>query len=235
MNGKGEVILSLDEGTTGATAIAVGMDGDVRGKGYREIAQHFPRPGWVEHDPGEIWSAVEASAHDALKAAAAEPRDVCAIGITNQRETLVLWDRRTLEPLAPAIVWQDRRTAGVCSSLRAAGHEKRVRDITGLVIDPYFTATKLAWALEHVDGAREAAAGTVDSWLVAKLSAGRQHVTDASNASRTLLFDIGRGTWSEEMAALFGVPLSNLPDVVDSSGEVSRCEGALDGVIAPVS
>jgi len=235
MNGKGEVILSLDEGTTGATAIAVGMDGDVRGKGYREIAQHFPRPGWVEHDPGEIWSAVEASAHDALKAAAAEPRDVCAIGITNQRETLVLWDRRTLEPLAPAIVWQDRRTAGVCSRLRAAGHEKRVRDITGLVIDPYFTATKLAWALEHVDGAREAAAGTVDSWLVAKLSAGRQHVTDASNASRTLLFDIGRGTWSEEMAALFGVPLGNLPDVVDSSGEVSRCEGALDGVIAPVS
>ncbi|HSP10481.1 MAG TPA: glycerol kinase GlpK [Candidatus Dormibacteraeota bacterium] len=235
MNGKDEVILSLDEGTTGATAIVVGIEGEVRGKGYREIAQHYPRPGWVEHDAGEIWSAVEASAHDALKAAGAEPRDVRAIGITNQRETLVLWDRRTLEPLAPAIVWQDRRTADLCSRLRDAGHEERVREITGLVIDPYFTATKLAWALEHVDGARDAAVGTVDSWLVAKLSGGRNHVTDASNASRTLLFDIGRGTWSEEMAALFGVPLGNLPDVVDSSGETSRCEGALGGVVAPIS
>ncbi len=230
-----EVILSLDEGTTGATAIAVGRDGEVRGKGYREITQHYPQPGWVEHDAAEIWSAVEASAHDALKAAGAAPRDVLAIGITNQRETLVLWDRRTLQPLAPAIVWQDRRTADQCLLLRDAGHEQRVREITGLVIDPYFTATKLAWALEHVDGARDAAVGTVDSWLVARLSEGRDHVTDASNASRTLLFDIGRGTWSEEMADLFGVPLTNLPKVVDSSGEISRCNGALGGVTAPVS
>ncbi|MGA8921604.1 MAG: FGGY family carbohydrate kinase, partial [Candidatus Dormiibacterota bacterium] len=147
------MILSLDEGTTGATAIVVGLDGDVHGKGYREITQHYPQPGWVEHDADEIWAAVEASAHDALKAAGAAPRDVRAIGITNQRETLVLWDRRTLEPLAPAIVWQDRRTAGECTRLRDAGHDQRVREVTGLVIDPYFTATKLAWALKHVDGA----------------------------------------------------------------------------------
>jgi glycerol kinase len=235
MNGDAGVVLSLDEGTTGATAIAVGRDGEVRGKGYREVAQHYPQPGWVEHDASEIWSAVEASAQDALKSAGATPRDVIAIGITNQRETLVLWDRRTLQPLAPAIVWQDRRTADDCSRLRGAGHEDRVRDITGLVIDPYFTATKLAWAMEHVDGARDAAAGTVDSWLVAKLSKGRDHVTDASNASRTLLFDIGRGTWSEEMAELFGVSLANLPEVTDSSGDISRSHGALGGVTAPVS
>src|SRR5579864_8293546 len=235
MNGEAGVVLSLDEGTTGATAIAVGRDGEVRGKGYREITQHYPRPGWVEHDAGEIWSAVEASAHDALTAAGAEPRHVIAVGITNQRETLVLWDRRTLEPLAPAIVWQDRRTADACSRLRSAGHEQRVKEITGLVIDPYFTATKLAWALEHVDGARDAAVGTVDSWLVAKLSGGRDHVTDASNASRTLLFDIGRGTWSEEMADLFGVSLANLPEVTDSSGDISRCRGALGGLSAPIT
>jgi glycerol kinase len=199
----------------------VGLDGGVRGKGYREITQQYPQPGWVEHDPNEIWSAVLASAKQALDAADADAADVRAIGITNQRETLVLWDRRTLEPIAPAIVWQDRRTADECARLRDAGHESRVRDVTGLVIDPYFTATKLAWALKHIDGASNAAVGTVDSWLVARLSGGTHHVTDASNASRTLLFDIGRGEWSEEMAEVFGVPLDNLPRVVDSSGEIS--------------
>jgi glycerol kinase len=146
---------------------------------------------------------------------------VRAVGITNQRETLVLWDRKTLEPIAPAIVWQDRRTADDCRRLREAGHDDRVREVTGLVLDPYFTATKLAWAMKNVDGARNAAAGTIDSWLIAKLSGGRAHVTDASNASRTLLFDIGRGEWSEEMADLFGVSLANLPEVVDSSGDIA--------------
>jgi len=175
----------------------------------------------VEHDANEIWSAVQVSAKRALDSAGAGPRDVRAVGITNQRETLVMWDRRTLEPIAPAIVWQDRRTADECAQLRAAGHEQRVREITGLVLDPYFTATKLAWALQHVEGAKDAAVGTVDSWLIARLSAGADHVTDASNASRTLLFDIGRGTWSEEMVALFGVSLDNLPQVVDSSGKIS--------------
>src|SRR5882672_10988472 len=214
------VVLSLDEGTTGATAVVVGLDGEVRSKGYREITQHYPQPAWVEHDALEIWSAVQAAAQDALGAAEATPGDVRAVGITNQRETLVVWDRRTLGPLAPAIVWQDRRTAAECTRLREAGHEDRVREVTGLVLDPYFTATKLAWAMQHVEGARDAAVGTIDSWLVARLSAGRDHVTDASNASRTLLFDIGHGEWSEEMAALFGVPLANLPEVRDSSGAI---------------
>src|SRR5229473_6735175 len=168
------------------------MDGLVRGKGYAEITQYFPRPGWVEHDAEEIWAAVQQSARQALAAAGAEPPDVMAIGITNQRETLVVWDRRTLKPLARAIVWQDRRTAAECVRLREAGHEERVSAVTGLVIDPYFTATKLAWVLSHVPGAKDAALGTVDSWLIARLSAGRDHMTDASNASRTLLFDIGR-------------------------------------------
>jgi glycerol kinase len=230
------VVLSLDEGTTGATAVVVGLDGEVRAKGYREIAQHYPQPGWVEHDPLEIWSAVQLSAKEALQVADVAAADVRAVGITNQRETLVVWDRRTLEPLAPAIVWQDRRTAAVCDELRAAGHEQRVREVTGLVIDPYFTATKLAWALEHVDGAANAVVGTVDSWLVARLSAGRDHVTDASNASRTLLFDIGQGAWSQEMADLFGVSLANLPRVVDSSGEISMTDPAVfGGVAAPIT
>ncbi len=223
------VVLALDEGTTGATAIAVGLNGEVRGKGYREITQHYPRPGWVEHDPEEIWTAVQASAKQALDAAGAKDADVAAIGITNQRETLVLWDRKTLKPIAPAIVWQDRRTSEDCKSLREAGHEDRVREVTGLVLDPYFTATKYAWALKHVEGAREAAAGTVDSWLVAKLSEGSTHVTDASNASRTLLFDIKRGAWSEEMADLFGVSLDNLPEVVDSSGQIAARVAGIAG------
>jgi glycerol kinase len=175
----------------------------------------------VEHDANEIWSAVEASAHAALEQAGVTRSDVVATGITNQRETLVLWDRKTLEPISPAIVWQDRRTADECRRLREAGHEDRVREVTGLVLDPYFTATKLAWALKNIERAKNAAAGTVDSWLIARLSEGHAHVTDASNASRTLLFDIGRGQWSEEMAELFGVSLANLPEVVDSSGAIA--------------
>ncbi|HEY2597645.1 MAG TPA: glycerol kinase GlpK [Candidatus Dormibacteraeota bacterium] len=229
------VVLSLDEGTTGATAVAVGMDGHVRGKGYSEITQHYPQPGWVEHDAEEIWSAVQVSARDALEAAGANPGDVRAIGITNQRETLVVWDRKTLKPLTHAIVWQDRRTADECTRLREAGHEARVREVTGLVLDPYFTATKLAWVIKSVKGSDTAALGTVDSWLVARLSAGLDHVTDASNASRTLLFDIGRGVWSEEMAALFGVPLANLPEVRDSSGEISHSDPSVfAGIDAPI-
>src|SRR5487761_183761 len=231
-----EVVLSLDEGTTGATAVAVGIDGRVRGKGYSEITQHYPQPGWVEHDAEEIWSAVQTSAHGALAAAGAKPGDVRAIGITNQRETLVAWDRKTLEPLTNAIVWQDRRTADECTRLREAGHEERVREVTGLVLDPYFTATKLAWVMKNVTGASNAALGTVDSWLVTRLSAGRDHVTDASNASRTSLFDIGRGVWSDEMAALFGVPLENFPEVRDSRGEISRSDpAAFLGINAPIS
>ena len=189
----------------------------------------------MEHDPNEIWSSVQLSARRALEAANAKPADVKAIGITNQRETLVLWDRKSLQPIAPAIVWQDRRTADVCTRLREAGHESRVREATGLVIDPYFTATKLAWALEHVDGAKNAAAGTIDSWLIAKLSEGHDHVTDASNASRTLLFDIERGAWSEEMAELFHVSLANMPRVVDSSGSISTSVGEIAAPITGIA
>ncbi|HEY3194565.1 MAG TPA: glycerol kinase GlpK [Candidatus Dormibacteraeota bacterium] len=232
----GEIVLSLDEGTTGATAIAVAADGDILGRGYREITQHYPKPGWVEHDAEEIWAAVQATADQAIADANVRPADVRAIGVTNQRETLVVWDRRTLKPLTHAIVWQDRRTADDCARLRNAGHEDRVREITGLVLDPYFTATKLAWVIRNVDGAADAAIGTVDSWLAARLSAGHDHVTDPSNASRTQLFDIGHGKWSEEMADLFGVPLTNLPEVRDSSGDLSRSDpDAFGGIDAPVS
>ena len=206
----------------------------MRGKGYREITQHYPKPGWVEHDPNEIWSAVQAGAAQALEAANARPADVAAIGITNQRETLVLWDRKTLEPVAPAIVWQDRRTADECARLRLEGHEQQVRDVTGLVLDPYFTATKLAWALKHLPAAAGAAGGTVDSWLTAKLSGG-DHVTDASNASRTLLFDIDHGAWSMNMADLFEVSLDILPRVVDSSGPISIARGPISAPITGIA
>ena len=230
------IVLALDEGTTGATAVAVGTDGEIKGKGYREITQHFPQPGWVEHDADEIWEAVLATAMEALEAANARPADVRAVGITNQRETLVLWDRRTLKPLSRAIVWQDRRTTAECIRLRDQGHENHVSEVTGLVIDPYFTATKAGWAMRNVKGAPDAAMGTVDSWLVAKLSAGKDHVTDPSNASRTLLYDIRRDAWSEEMGELFGVPLHNLPEVRDSSGPISQTDPeAFAGVSAPVS
>src|SRR5260370_5300165 len=158
------------------------MDGAVRAKGYREITQHYPRLGWVEHGAREIGPAVQAAAQDSLHQAGAKPGDVRAVGIPNQRETLVAWDRKTLEPLAPAIVWQDRRTASVCDALREAGHEERVREVTGLVLDPYFTATKLAWLLEHVDGVANAAVGTVDRWLLARLSAGRHPRTEPAHA-----------------------------------------------------
>jgi glycerol kinase len=233
--GRG-IVLALDEGTTGATAIAFGLNGEVRGKGYREITQHYPQPGWVEHDAEEIWSVVQETAARALSAANARPGDVRAIGITNQRETLVVWDRRTLKPLGPAIVWQDRRTTADCLRLREGGHQERVREVTGLVLDPYFTATKMRWAIEHMAGAANAAMGTVDSWLVARMTGGRDHITDASNASRTLLLDISTGGWSEEMAALFGVSLANLPEVRDSSGEISRSDAdAFAGIAAPIS
>lgn len=230
------IVLALDQGTTGTTVLAVGEDGEPKGRGYREITQHFPRPGWVEHDAEEIWQSVLEATRQALESASAKPPGVAAVGITNQRETLVLWDRRTLEPLHHAIVWQDRRTAAFCDRLREAGEEERVRRITGLVIDPYFTGTKLRWAVENIPGAREAAAGTVDSWLVARLTAGREHVTDPSNASRTLLYDIGQGAWSPEMAELLGVPLEVLPEVRSSSGEAARTDPqAFLGIAASVS
>ncbi len=220
-------VLVIDAGTTGVTALVVGPDTEVLSRGYREFTQHFPQPGWVEHRPDEIWAATREAARDALDASPLPPT---CVGITNQRETVVLWDRDTLGSPRPAIVWQDRRTAGLCEQLRQDGHEPRVRELTGLRLDPYFSATKLAWIRSNEEhtwagvAAGRTAIGTVDAYLVARMSRGTHHVTDASNASRTLLFDIHSGEWSPELCALFGVPKDALPEVVPSYGELGRTD-----------
>ncbi len=211
------VVVAIDAGTTGVRALAVDENGATAGRSYREITQHFPRPGWVEHDPDEIWRAVEASLAEVCSSVGAGA--LAAIGIANQRETAVVWDRRSGRPLHRAIVWQDRRTAERCQALRKAGHQPLVRHTTGLVLDPYFSATKLAWLLGEggVDASADLAFGTVDSWLLWNLTGGRAHATDASNASRTLLYDIGHHRWSAELCELFGVPPSCLPAVLASN------------------
>jgi glycerol kinase len=216
-------VLAIDAGTTGVTCLVVDEEARVVARGYEEFPQHFPRPGWVEHEPEEIWQATLSAARQALAG-----QEVTAVGITNQRETAVLWDRRTLAAPRRAVVWQDRRSAAVCDRLRAAGHEDRVRELTGLRFDPYFTGTKLTWLAEQdpeawagvTDGST--AVGTVDSYLVARLTGGARHVTDASNASRTLLYDIEQGGWSDELCDLLSVPPAALPEVVASWGEVGR-------------
>jgi glycerol kinase len=218
-------VLAIDCGTTGVTALVVSEDGSVLSRGYQEFAQYFPEPGWVEHEPEEIWVAVLSACRAALTG-----HTVTAIGVTNQRETAVLWDRTTLQPPRRAIVWQDRRTSHLCDHLRARGHEPRVAELTGLRLDPYFTATKLAWLGRHEkamwEGVREGqlAVGTVDSYVIARLTGGALHVTDASNASRTLLYDLHAGGWSEELCELFGVPREALPRIVPSYGEVGRTD-----------
>ncbi|GAA2117132.1 glycerol kinase GlpK [Nocardioides bigeumensis] len=226
----GSSVLAIDAGTTGVTAVVVGDDGRVLGKGYQEFAQHFPHPGWVEHAPEEIWQATLEATREVLTKV--DQSQLKAVGITNQRETVLLWDRETLGSPRRAIVWQDRRTADICQRLRDEGHEERVTELTGLRLDPYFSGTKLAWIAEHeprtwdlVEEGRYAA-GTVDSYLVARMTRGTWHVTDASNASRTLLFDLERGDWSDELCELFGVPRDALPDVVPSWGEIGMTDPA---------
>src|SRR3954453_22250388 len=220
-------VLAIDAGTTGVTALVVGEQGDVLARGYREFAQLFPRPGWVEHEPDDIWTATVAACRQAL--AGTDARPTC-LGITDPRETAVVWNPRTLHSPRPAIVWQDRRTTGICDSLRDAGHEARVAELTGLRLDPYFTATKYCWlAAEEPglwDGVRDGSLvlGTVDSYIIARLTGGAAHVTDATNASRTLLFDLVKGSWSEELCQLFDVPRSALPEVVPSSGVVGTTD-----------
>ena len=211
------VVIAIDAGTTGVRSFAVDDTGRPLGFTYREFTQHFPRPGWVEHDATEIWEAVAATLAE-LVAELDQP--IAAIGITDQRETTVVWDRRTGEPLHRAIVWQDRRTADRCEALEAEGHLPLVRRATGLVLDPYFSATKLEWLLGPggVERSPNLAFGTVDSWLLWKLTGGAEHATEASNASRTLLFDIGEMGWSDELCDVFGVPTSALPEVRPSSG-----------------
>ncbi|HEX2571305.1 MAG TPA: glycerol kinase GlpK [Polyangia bacterium] len=233
-------VVAIDQGTTGTTVLVLDETLALRGRGYREFPQIYPQPGWVEHDPEEIWRSVAAALGEALAHARVSPDEIAAIGITNQRETTLLWDRATQKPLANAIVWQDRRTADRCAALRAAGHLERVRHKTGLVLDPYFSGTKLAWLLEHVPNLRPQASsgaacfGTVDSFLVARLCGG-VHVTDVSNASRTLLFDLHTLDWDPELCALFGVQRECLP-AVRGSAEVygtTRGLGALglpDGI-----
>jgi glycerol kinase len=229
-------ILALDQGTTGSTALVITPDGRVAGRGYREIPQHFPAPGQVEHDPEILVHATVAAAREALTASGLR---VDAIGITNQRETLVLWDRETLAPLGRAIVWQDRRTADRCADLRAVGHEPRLRELTGLLLDPYFSATKLEHLLLDPEIRRRAdagslAVGTVESWLVAKLTGG-VHVTDPTNASRTLLADLRTGAWHPELLRLFAVPEGILPRLVPSAGVVGVTQAHWFGREIPIA
>jgi glycerol kinase len=216
------VILAIDQGTTGTICFVFDRDGRIAGRAYSELQQHFPRPGWVEHDANEIWDATLRVGSEAIAAAGARGAELDAIGITNQRETVVAWDPVTGEPVHRALVWQDRRTAGRCDALKDAGHEQLVRERTGLVIDPYFSATKIEWLLENVEAARGAAFGTIDSWLVFKLTG--RHVTDYSNASRTMLFDIRRLRWDPELCELLRVDPAALPEPVPSSHDYGRTE-----------
>jgi glycerol kinase len=216
-------ILAIDQGTTGSTVLVFDHDGQVRGRAYSEFTQHYPKPGWVEHDADEIFLVTFKAIADAISGAGIRAGDIRAIGITNQRETVVMWDRKTGQPVARAIVWQDRRTARYCDELREQGHEEMFRRKTGLVIDPYFSGTKVRWMLDNVPGLRacakrgEIAFGTIDSWLVYRLTGGRIHVTDYSNASRTLLYNIVALEWDEELLALFDIPGAVLPEVRPSS------------------
>ena len=209
------MILAIDQGTTGTTCLVFDEEGRIRGRAYSEFTQHFPRPGWVEHDANEIWEVTRRIASQALADAKADGGSLRAIGITNQRETVLAWDQRTGEPVHNALVWQDRRTAARCEELREAGHTNLVRERTGLVIDPYFSATKIEWLLRNVDAARDAVFGTIDSWLVFKLTG--RHATDLTNASRTMLFDIRELCWDEELCGLLGVDPSRLPEPLPSA------------------
>jgi glycerol kinase len=237
-------ILALDQGTTSSRAIVFDHDGGIVALAQKEFPQIFPKPGWVEHDPQEIWASQISVAIEALGRAKVRPRDIAAIGITNQRETTLVWDRDTGEPVCNAIVWQDRRTAELCDRLKAQGHEALVRERTGLVIDAYFSGSKIAWILDHVPGARKRAEagrlafGTVDSWLVWKLTSGATHITDVSNASRTMLFNINTLAWDPDLLRLVNVPESMLPDVRASSevyGRVSTTLGVADVPIAGIA
>jgi len=234
-------ILALDAGTTSVRAVLYDRDGRMRALAQQPIRQIYPRPGWVEHDPEEIWSAQMGAVTEALGRARVRPRDVAAIGITNQRETAILWDRASGRPIHNAIVWQDRRTAPICDRMRAAGAFRMAQKRTGLVLDPYFSATKVAWLLDHLPGARkralrgELAFGTVDSWLVWKLTGGTRHVTDPSNASRTLLYNIHRGEWDADLLRLFRIPAGLLPEVRPSSEVYGEARPTLAAFSAPIA
>jgi glycerol kinase len=233
-------VLALDQGTTGSRAIVFDAAGRVRGIAQREFPQHFPHDGWVEHDPADIWNSQLETARGALAAAGTDAREIVAIGITNQRETTILWERATGRPVANAIVWQDRRTAAACDALRASGADALVARKTGLLLDPYFSATKIAWLLDNVPGLRERAEngdiafGTVDAWLIWNLTGGAVHATDHTNASRTLLLDIHALDWDEELLRLFGVPRAVLPELRPSIGAFGSATAELLGARIPL-
>ena len=234
-------ILAIDQGTTGTAAFVFDKRMRVLGHGDKEFPQHFPKPGWVEHDPEEIWSCTRAVVRKALKAAETKPGDLAAVGITNQRETVVAWDAKTGKQLTRAIVWQDRRTAPRCEKLRNEGREAWLKDRTGLVTDPYFSATKMEWMLQNVPSVQRAAKagtlrfGTIDAFLVWRLTDGASHVTEPSNASRTLLYDLDRRGWSDELLALFGVPRETLPEIRPSAGELGTTSKEALGAEVPIA
>jgi len=236
-----EYVLAIDQGTTGSTALVIDPEGLVRSRAYSEFTQHYPQPGWVEHDPEEIWRVTLDVLRRAVKEAGAKPDEIKAVGITNQRETTVVWDAETGAPVHNAIVWQCRRTAGICNELKEAGHEDRVRRKTGLVIDAYFSGTKVKWILDNVDGAAKTAKagnlrfGTIDTWLIWKLTGGKRHITDYTNASRTMLFNIDDRKWDDEMLDILKVPKSVLPEVTTSSGDFGKCDESILGVEIPIA
>jgi len=235
------MILALDQGTTSSRAIVFDSDGAIRAVAQREFTQIYPKPGWVEHDPEEIWSTQLAVAHEAISKAGVQTRDIAAIGITNQRETTVVWERATGKPIHNAIVWQDRRTAAACAALKARGLEAAITARTGLLADAYFSGSKIAWILDHVPGARTRAAGgelafgTIDSWLIWKLTNGAAHVTDITNASRTLLFNIITGSWDDELLLWLNVPRQVLPQVCASSGILAETAPGLFDTRIPIA
>ncbi|MBL1268166.1 MAG: glycerol kinase GlpK [Halomonas sp.] len=234
-------ILAIDQGTTSSRSILFDRQGQVAAVAQQEFAQHFPHDGWIEHNPEDIWETVVATCRDVMRNADISADQIDGIGITNQRETTILWDRKTGKPLYNAIVWQDRRTSDLCQSLRDKGHTDVVQAKTGLLIDPYFSATKLGWVLDNVEGARERAEqgelafGTVDSFLIWRLTGGQQHVTDATNASRTALFNIHTQEWDEELLTLFNIPANLLPEVKDSSDDFGTTEAHWLGASLPIA
>ncbi|MDO9637221.1 MAG: glycerol kinase GlpK [Pseudotabrizicola sp.] len=233
-------ILAIDQGTTSSRAILFDAGLRVVASAQEEFAQHYPHPGWVEHDPSDLWSTVAATARAVMEKAGVRAEGIAAIGITNQRETTLIWDRATGQPIHNAIVWQDRRTADICEALKAAGHEPMITARTGLLLDPYFSATKVKWLLDHVEGARaraeagELAFGTVDSWLIWNLTGGRAHVTDATNAARTMLYNIATGAWDAEICGLMGVPMALLPEVKDCAADFGMTRADLFGREIPI-
>ena len=233
-------ILAIDQGTSSSRAIVFDRSLKAVGSAQKEFTQYFPKSGWVEHDPEEIWGSVVATCRAAIRKGGVRAAAIAAIGITNQRETVVVWDRKTGKSIHRAIVWQDRRTADICAALRAAGHEAEISAKTGLLLDPYFSATKIAWLLNHVRGARQKAEhgdlcfGTIDAFLIWRLTGGKVHATDATNASRTLLFDIHKGAWDDDLLALFNVPRSMLPEVKDCAADFGATQRSILGATIPI-